>query len=445
MHRTRLADAVIVKAVAAAERNGPRLDDSDAVQMAARATPQFERRVALRAWLLAQRIGLADELARWRALMPWLLGGAALAVGLLSVPLLRSMIGEGRHISLLGALVAVLALPTASLLLWCASLLLGPGHAGGGIARAVGALATRLPGLRSRHSARLWAATVDTLREAGLGLWALGALNHLFWIIAFAGVLLGLLASFAFWSYTIGWETTILSPGFFQSLVAAIGWLPAQLGLPDVQTGLGGSAASLAWWLIGCTLVYGLLPRLVALVVCVAVGWRRWQRIGRFDATEPAIVGLAERFAALDAAAGVVPVHAPPRARAAFAMVGLELPQDTDWPPLAPLPRDGWERRIAGDAPERTALLQHAADTRPRTVLCVCRAAATPDLGTERLLLALAGASERAAVWLLGEAEHPAWRPWLEGSALARFAVLRDLGQAQAWLSEVQHGEVQHG
>jgi hypothetical protein len=85
----------------------------------------------------------------------------------------------------------------------------------------------------------------------------------------------------------------------------------------------------------------------------------------------------------------------------------------------------------------------------------VCRAAATPDRGTERLLLALAGRSERAAVWLLGEsqsgegppdeglpghAEHPAWRPWLAASALARLAVLRNAGEAEAWLAEVQHG-----
>jgi hypothetical protein len=455
MHRTRLADAVIVKAVATAEHNGLRLDDGDAVQTAARATPQFERRVALRAWLLAQRTGLADELARWRALMPWLLGGAALTVGLLSVPLLKSMIGEGRHISLLGALVAVLALPTASLLLWCASLLLGHGHAGGGIARAAGALATRLPGLRSRHSARLWAAMVDTLREAGLGLWALGALNHLFWIIAFAGVLLGLLGSFAFWSYTIGWETTILSPAFYQRVVAAIGWLPARLGVPQVQTGTGADAASLAWWLIGCTLVYGLLPRVLALALCLAVGWRRWARIGQLDLAEPALQVLAGRFDALDGAAGAVPVPAAPRTRAGLALVGLELPPGTEWPPLGPLPPNSWERCIAGHAAERSALLSHAAHTEPRAVLWVCRAAATPDRGTERLLLALAGHSERAAVWLLGEsqsgeglpgeglpghAEHPAWRPWLAASALARLAVLRNAGEAEAWLAEVQHG-----
>lgn len=275
MQRTRLADAIVVRAVLAAEQGGLRLDDTDAVQAAARATPEFDRRVALRARLLGQRMGLVDELARWRALMPWLLGGAALLAGLLSVPLLKSVIGEGRHISLLGALAAVLVLPTLSLLLWCASLLLGPGHAGGGIARALGALAMRLPGLRSRHSPRLWAAGIEVLREAGLGLWALGALNHLFWLIAFTGVLAGLLASFAFWSYTLGWETTILSPAFFQRLVATIGWLPAQLGVPPVQAGAEGSEAARAWWLVGCTLVYGLLPRVLALALCVGVGWRR--------------------------------------------------------------------------------------------------------------------------------------------------------------------------
>lgn len=441
MQRTRLADAIVVRAVLAAEQGGLRVNDADALQAAARATPEFDRRVAFRAWLLGQRLGLVDELARWRALMPWWLGGAAVLVGLLSVPLLKSMIGEGRHISLLGALVAVLALPTLSLLLWCLSLLLGPGHAGGGIARALGALATRLPGLRSRHSTRLWAAGIEVLRDAGLGLWALGALNHLFWIIAFVGVLIGLLGSFAFWSYTIGWETTILSPAFFQRLVAAIGWLPAQLGVPPVQTGAEGSEAARAWWLIGCTLVYGLLPRVLALGLCVGVGWRRWGRVGALSPTDPTWQALAERFAALEGAGDVGLAPPASRARAPLAVVGFELPVEVGWPPLkAALPAGAWERLVAGDAATRAAVLQLAADTRPRVVLAVCRAAATPDRATERVLLGLTEAAERGAIWLQGEGEHPAWRPWLAAPPLARLAVLREAGEAEAWLGEVLHG-----
>ncbi|HEV8691424.1 MAG TPA: DUF2868 domain-containing protein, partial [Ideonella sp.] len=223
LQRSAWLDAIVVRMVRSIEQASGRLNDGDVMQAAARASPDVERRIALRAWLLGQRLGLVDEVERWRALLPWLVGGAAVAVGLLSVPLLKSVIGEARHISLLGALAAVLALPTLSLLLWCASLLMGPRHAGGGLARAVVALATRLPGMRTRHSARLWSSTIETLRDAGLGLWALGALNHSFWVLAFSGILVGLLATFAFWSYTIGWETTILSPGIFASLVHAIG------------------------------------------------------------------------------------------------------------------------------------------------------------------------------------------------------------------------------
>lgn len=445
VERSRLADAVIVQAVLSAERGGATLEDADAVQAAARATPLFERRVALRAWLLAPRLGLADELARWRALLPWLLGGAAVGVGLLSMPMLKSVIGEGRHISLLGALAAVLALPTLSLLLWCASLALGRGHVGGGIARAVGALATRLPGLRSRHSARLWSAALDALRQAGLGLWALGALNHLFWIVAFAGVLLGLLATFAFWSYTIGWETTILSPAFFQAMVAAIGWLPSRLGVPEVSALSPGSAASRAWWLIGCTLVYGLTPRLLALAVCAVVAWRRWGRLGELDMADPLVARLAARFALLDDGADGVHAAARPRTRAALALVGLELGVDTAWPPLGPLPQGAWEQRCAGDMEGRRGLLLQAADTGPRALLLVCRAAATPDRATGELLQTLLAPAERAAVWLQGDGEHAAWRPWLAATpALARLAVLREAGEAQAWLGEVL-GEAQRG
>ena len=133
MERSAWLDAIVVRMVRSIEQASGRLNDGDVMQAAARASPDVERRIALRAWLLGQRLGLVDEVERWRTLLPWLVGGAAVAVGLLSVPLLKSVIGEARHISLLGAVAAVLALPTLSLLLWCTSLLMGPRHAGGGL------------------------------------------------------------------------------------------------------------------------------------------------------------------------------------------------------------------------------------------------------------------------------------------------------------------------
>lgn len=447
MKRSRWLDAIVVRTVRSIDEAPGRAEDHEAVQAAARVAGHERERVVAWAWARAGRLGLAEEIERWRALLPWLLGGAAVAVGLLSVPLLKSVIGHDRHINLLGALAAVLALPTLSLLLWCASLLMGRGHAGGGLARGVVALSMRLPGLRTRHSARLWAAALQTLREADLGLWALGALNHAFWILAFSGILVGLLASFAFWSYTLGWETTILSASFFASVVQAIGWLPGRLGFPIVDPGWAGAGAageeaSRAWWLIGCTLVYGLLPRLVALAACVFVAWRRWPALGRADVESEAGRALAERIARIAAAAAAAPTSAATGPRAPMALLGLELPEG-DWPP-EPLrgewPEGAWWRAIAGTAEERRAAVEQATGTRPGRMLVACRAAATPDRGTERFLQAVVAHSGQAALWLQGEHEHPAWRPWLERPIWRELTLLRDGDAARAWLLEPAHG-----
>jgi hypothetical protein len=450
MKRSRWLDAIVVRTVWSIDAAAGRADDPEAVQAAARVPGGARERIVAWAWVRASRLGLADEIERWRALLPWLVGGAAVAVGLLSVPLLKSVIGHDRHINLLGALAAVLALPTLSLMLWCTSLLMGQGHAGGGLARGVVALSMRLPGLRTRHSPRLWAAAVETLREAGLGLWALGALNHAFWILAFSGILVGLLASFAFWSYTLGWETTILSAGVFASIVQGIGWLPAKLGFPIIDPGLanvgmaGADQASRAWWLIGCTLVYGLLPRLLALAGCAVVAWRRWPRLGRADIESDRGDALAERIARMAASAAIPPSPAAAEGpRAPLALLALELPPDCAWPAEAlptPLPAGAWSRALAGTGEERRAAIEQAMGTRPERLLVACRAAATPDRGTERFLQAVVAPAGQAALWLQGEHEHPAWQAWLERSALREMTLLRDGAAAAAWLAGEIHG-----
>jgi Protein of unknown function (DUF2868) len=448
---SRWLDAVVVRTVRSIEGDSGGHDDIDAVQAAARVPGGARERIVAWAWSRAARIGLVDEIERWRALLPWLVAGAAVAVGLLSVPLLKSVIGHDRHINLLGALAAVLALPTLSLLLWCASLMAGARHAGGGLARAVVSLSMRLPGLRTRHSARLWAAAIETLREAGLGLWALGALNHAFWILAFSGILFGLLASFAFWSYTLGWETTILNAGVFASVMQAIGWLPAQLGFPVIDPGWANAAApagdqaSRAWWLIGCALVYGLMPRLVALACCAVMAWRRWPALGAGDIESAPGRTLAERIGRVAASAAMAPLRVSPAngSRAPLGLLGFELPSDGDWPPAlpgAPLPAGAWARRIAGTADERREAIEAAIATRPHRLLVACRAAATPDRGTERFLQAVIAPAGQAALWMQGGHEHPAWQPWLERSALRGIPLLHDDEAAGAWLAGEPRG-----
>ena len=129
------------------------------------------------------------------------------------------------------------------------------------------------------------------------------------WTASFVLVLLGLLLAFALRQYQLTWESTILSPAFFDAFVQITGWLPGLLGFAvpegvaslqiDAVTGqLAIPARTGALWLLGCVLVYGLLPRLLCAALCWGVWQRRKNRVA-LDTAEPYFRQLLARFAAL--------------------------------------------------------------------------------------------------------------------------------------------------
>lgn len=434
--------AVVFRTVRAIEDRDGAMDDGDAVRDAAVAAQAPERRLALRAWALGQRLKLPDEIEHARAAMPWLLLATALFAGWLSLQVLSLITGEDRRINAVGALAAVLLPPTLSLVLWCLSLLWRGRLSGGGLARWVLAAAAQVPGLRTAHSVQLFKAGVQTLAQARLLPWAIGLANHVVWIGALVCILLGLLYSLSFRAYTLTWETTILAPEFFAGLVTATGVLPAWLGLPvpDTAAALAGDSAAgdpapWGWWLIGCTLVYGLLPRVAVALWCWIVCRRRRADLRlAIDATDPYTRNLLGRFARWDDETGAAPADdlAPSHLVAAL---GFELPPELDWP-LAALPPDqGWAGRIAGTFDERQETLDRLARIRPGRVLIVCWSHATPDRGTGRFLTQAALRAGRAALLLLGSAPATRWEAWLVKVQLdGVLPVFTDAARAQTWL-----------
>ncbi|MES1423528.1 DUF2868 domain-containing protein, partial [Vibrio cholerae] len=82
-------------------------------------------------------------------------------------------------------------------------------------------------------------------------------------------------------SYRFIWATTLLAPDTFVGLTQVVGWLPAHLGFPlpdaamvrasDGVQALGADAqVQWSWWLIGVLVTYGILPRLLAWLACLA-------------------------------------------------------------------------------------------------------------------------------------------------------------------------------
>ncbi|RYF78321.1 MAG: DUF2868 domain-containing protein [Comamonadaceae bacterium] len=377
--------------------------------------------VAVRAGVLGERLGLQSGLSRARQAAPWVLLLIALLMLLAGALLAGAVVdAQDRRVNVLGALVALLGAHALTFLLWLIALLWpGAGGAGGMAARLWAQLTARLTLGRGAEAQALLHAGTQLLARARLLPWVGGLASHTLWALSLTAAIGALLFALAFKRYTLGWESTLLTPETLTRAVQALGLLPGLLGfsVPDAALLQSADAAlaherdrQLGWWLVGCVAVYGLLPRLVALAACTAM-WRARrarlvpdlalpyyrQLIARLDALAPPTVvdadtvrhdwDLARHSQAGDAQEGC-------------AVLGFELPPEQPWPP-APLPSPLLlAARIAGSAAERHQVLAQLAELRPRALVLAVSASASPDRGTERFLRELLPVCGECRLWL---------------------------------------------
>lgn len=262
-----------------------------------------------------------------------------------------------------------------------------------------------------------------------------------------------MLFALAFRNYTLNWESTILDPDFFVRSVQLLGHVPAWLGfpVPDAQAVLSpltAASGQRAWalWLTGCILAYGLLPRLAFALWCAAI-WAARKKALRPDLSEPYFQRLLARFEALaprqivDADPGRAAPGAPAHLSAGdttdtLVAIGFELPPEQAWPPVE-LALEHIQHmrslRVDGSASQRRDLLDTLARVRPRRVLVGCRAASSPDRGTERFLREVMALCGECRLWLVGAQADAAarlrWRDWLADVGLEE---LHEPGSAEA-------------
>jgi hypothetical protein len=464
--RTRFREVLLAEAVAALENETAPLPDADELAAAHRSGTALDQRIAERAWRLARREGLLADLAMLQRRLPLLLLAGAALVAASAYAILAAVVGEGRSINVVMAFASLLGLHGAALLLWLVAVLRG--GRGGGLPGSLLALAARrlLPARR-----RLLQAADAVSARAGLAPWCFGLASHATWLLAFALVATGLWVAFAFHAFRLGWETTILGPDAFLGFVRATSWLPEKLGFPAAAAAWQSDVAPverhrlLAWWLIGCTLAYGLLPRLLLALACALVCRRRARRAG-LDLAAPWARRLASRFERLDASTIVdadarpvpsaVSAHsahsvapatasgAAPPATGPLALVGFELPPEAPWPIQPFAAAAAWTRRLDGREDERQALADAVAAGSPGRLLVVVDGAASPDRGTGHVLRSL-GPQHRAIGLLL--LDHPGrrgdarrWRQWLHAEDLGAVTLLPDVDAARRWAGLDHHG-----
>jgi hypothetical protein len=108
--------------------------------------------------------------------------------------------------------------------------------------------------------------------------WLIGFVLNLFWTLILSSALLVLVVLFSTQHYRFEWKTTLLSSDAIINLTHYLGWLPSFIGFTipnnDIirlsEQALNASDARSAWaiWLLGIFCVYGLIIRLLCMVIC---------------------------------------------------------------------------------------------------------------------------------------------------------------------------------
>ena len=453
--------AVVVAAVARIEQGGA-LEDDAPLRQAFAAAADRPVQVQQRAWLLGERLGVVAELARWRRatrlcalLLALLLALAGLLAG-------RAVLSEARSITAIAAFASLLGLHLVTLVMWFFGLLWdmksGSRHGDWSLGRWALAWAARLPPDRGRHAPEIWQAFAALVQRQRLWPWLAGLLSHSIWAVSLTLTLAVLLAGFAFQAYALHWETTILSPAFFQRFVAWTGSLPALLGfaVPDADAVRAVAAhhtadavqqRAWAWWLIGCVVVYGVLPRALLALLSLA----RWRsglaRLAVVDTADPQIQQIVRRLDALEPPPVVVdaerrgvalPARAerePGNAAAGVVLIGFELPPELAWPPTELAGAGGgWSVNLSGSAEEREALHARLLRERPGAALVVVAAPGSPDRGTARWLRELRQSVPEVAVLATGGDGVARWRRWMDSEGFEDLALMEHAQQAIEWI-----------
>ncbi|MES2606773.1 MAG: DUF2868 domain-containing protein [Pseudomonadota bacterium] len=424
-----------------------------------------ETRVLLRAEALAAELGIDVQLQQTRRVMRSTL---LILTGLLCIAGISSafaVLGDST-INVVWALGGLLGVHVVMLIVWIMTLAVARENAGGMFGR----LWLYLSGkLAAPQKQAVLSSYIDLNIQTGLTPWLLSCLTHVLWAALLFGALLGLLIALSVKSYVFVWETTILSPQVFVDMIRYLAWLPAQLGftVPTEEIVRGSALISVnsetttqqmslesayrqAWssWLIGCLLLYGVLPRLGLALFCFAKLTIAQGKV-RLELGSAAWSAIAARLVPSSAHGGVrdpdargrnnVLFTSDPKAGAPAVVLGLEVPAGISW--LQVLPSGVRIISPVENRDQRRNARLTLQQLPPRSLLILCNAALSPDRGSLEWMAMLSAFAADTRVCLLEADSHgeraKAWRDGLETMGLPARQITEDERLAQNWLMEV--------
>lgn len=414
----------LIEAVRLKESQWGPIEDAVEVRRVRAAGGTLDERVLRRAELLAEREGWVSmqqrlvhlgRLSLGALMLLFVVLGAGVGIGALKA-------AEGR-VNILFALVALLAVPTMSLLFWCGAFLMSAGsnaQPGFGLSRFWIWLCKRW--VKGPDASLLITALIGFSSRQKLSRWALSAINHILWLLALSAAVVSVLALLAAKRYYFSWETTLLSADTFVKLVQGLGVLPGFIGFVTPSEFLIRQSDGLQWvalsaqvqwssWLVGCVIVYGVLPRLLALIWC-GLAYNKHYAQRHIEHQLQGLIELDERlmpkneYVGIDAGAGAdqVPVAEVKPIRPASTVstlcVGIELAADQSWPPVV-WPENWQDAGLVDSRDQRSQLLARlATHSFEHLVLCV-DAEQTPDRGVVAWLAELATYSAYCTIYVI--------------------------------------------
>ncbi len=415
---------LLAESVRHVEERVGRQPDASAVTIARESEGHLEQRILIRAGALSQAPAVRADIGKLLRALRWFTIGLA-AFGLLLGALAARATVADRQVDILLATAALLIVPTLMFGLWLVVLAVGSRRTRSGSlagAALIGSLRWIGPRLLSSvHAADVMTAFFGAASSVW-GRWRLSALTHVFWLSYALGALFTLFVFFSVVQYELSWGTTLLDDQSVVHLVTLLAAWPELLGLMQPadpgwilagREGVSEISARAEWarFLLAMLIAWAIIPRALALLVCLALAIWAGRRM-RLDTAHPGYLRLA---ADLQPARRVnetpgrelpPPTQRSQRARhpgaAGILAVAVELERaEADLSILAP----GLALIDLGRADTRTqrkAILETVAGrTRPATaVLAVCSLLRTPDAGSERFLARLADAA-RSPLWLV--------------------------------------------
>jgi hypothetical protein len=436
---------------------GP-LDDSKA-RLLAQNEHSPRAKIIRRAKELTQSSGLTTAITTLRS-AGWLSCLVILSLAIIAgASSAFATLGNGSQpVNIVWALLSLLGLNFLSLIIWIVTLL-SPTASGGRLAQLWPWLTRKIArgpdiGLAVQAWWSVW-------HHAHATRWLLSAGTHLIWMILLLAATAATLFALSTGQYDFVWETTVLSSEVFVKGVGRLAVIPQWLGFPVPDPELVRASSSVShssadvtrrlWsgWLLGCLIIYGVLPRFFLWLLSTFIVLRRRAHIEP-DLTSPYYVAVLSRMHSTNPHS----TDAPPPA-SVFKIDAKKSPYSsntfhTEYLLIAiePDPHDSWPPEGIGsivtcvgpiDSREsRQHVLGTIAQTRPRNLVLVCDARHSPDRGTLRLITDLSECANKTLIWLrhsqASNAHTEAWRTQLRDHTTLELKIQDDAASVMQWL-----------